>query len=96
MIDGDGVRILTVHAAKGLEFRAVVMVGMNQGTFPDYRSAGEEAVSEERRTAYVAVTRASRALLLTRPRARLMPWGDVKPQYESRFIGELGVQMLAR
>lgn len=96
VVEGPGIRVLTVHAAKGLEFRVVVVVGMNEGTFPDYRSTGDQlSVAEERRAAYVAVTRASRALLMTRPRVRTMPWGDTRPQRESRFIAELGVQMVA-
>lgn len=93
VVEGPGVRVLTVHAAKGLEFRAVFVVGMNDGTFPDYRSLTGDGLLEERRTAYVAVTRASRALWLTRPRQRQMPWGDLRTQDESRFIQELGLHM---
>jgi DNA helicase-2/ATP-dependent DNA helicase PcrA len=87
-IDGPGVRVLTIHAAKGLEYRAVILVGMNEGTFPDYRSRTPDDVADERRNAYVAITRAERALFLLRPRSRVMPWGDTKPQRASRFLGE--------
>jgi DNA helicase-2/ATP-dependent DNA helicase PcrA len=92
--ESPGVRALTIHAAKGLEFAAVVLVGMNEGSFPDFRSLGSSGdVADERRNAYVAVTRAARRLHLTRPRARTMPWGDVKPQKLSRFVRELGIAM---
>lgn len=96
VIEGPGVRVLTIHAAKGLEFKAVALVGMNEGTLPDYRSTSRKAdVADEQRIAYVAVTRASRALFLTRPRVRQMPWGDPQVQQESRFISEMGVAMEA-
>lgn len=93
VIEGPGVRVLTIHAAKGLEFKAVALVGMNQGTLPDYRSTSCNDIADEQRIAYVAVTRASRALFLTRPRVRQMPWGDPQAQQESRFISEMGVAM---
>jgi DNA helicase-2/ATP-dependent DNA helicase PcrA len=94
VVDGPGVRVLTVHAAKGLEFKVVVLVGMNEGTIPDYRSLGSGAeVGEEVRITYVAVTRASRLLVLTRPRSRRMPWGADKAQTESRFVKSMGAEM---
>lgn len=94
VIEGPGVRVLTIHVAKGLEFKAVALVGMNEGTLPDYRNTSrEEDLSDELRIAYVAVTRASRALLLTRPRVRIMPWGDPRRQVESRFVGWMGLTM---
>jgi DNA helicase-2/ATP-dependent DNA helicase PcrA len=93
-VEGPGVHVLTVHAAKGLEYRAVVLVGMNEGSFPDFRSLrSPEDLAEERRNAYVAVTRASRRLHLTRPRFRCMPWGDLKAQEQSRFITEMKISM---
>lgn len=95
-VDEPGVRILTVHAAKGLEFRAVALIGMNDGTFPDFRSLGSErAIDEERRNAYVAVTRAARALRVTRPRVRATRYGS-RSQDESRFIAEMKLRMEAR
>jgi DNA helicase-2/ATP-dependent DNA helicase PcrA len=93
-IDEKGVRALTVHAAKGLEFRAVVMVGMNEGSFPDFRSQTGQALVDERRNAYVAVTRAERRLHLTRPRTRTMPWGDLRAQQPSRFLAEMNLAIL--
>lgn len=91
-LDEPGVRVLTVHAAKGLEFKAVILVGMNEGSFPDFRSlATPGGIADEARIAYVAVTRAARRLHLTRPRSRRMPWGAVKPQSPSRYIGAMGL-----
>lgn len=88
----DGVRLLTVHAAKGLEFEVVWVVGLNQGSFPDYRSlSSEESLAEERRAAYVAVTRAGQRLFLSRPCRRKMPWGEEKSQQRSQFLGEMGL-----
>lgn len=95
--EGSGLRVSTVHGAKGLEFRAVALVGMNEGSFPDFRSTGtadEEA--SERRLAYVAVTRAARALLLTRPRERITRYGSRRVQSESRFIREMDLSMTAQ
>lgn len=90
-VDEPGIRLLTVHAAKGLEFRAVAFVGMNQGTFPHHRSLGSpDAIEEERRNAYVAMTRARRVLLLTRPALRQTKTGP-RPQDPSVFLGETGV-----
>lgn len=89
--EGDGVRVRTVHSAKGLEFRAVFLLGMNDGTFPDYRSTSGAGLAEERRNAYVAVTRAARLLCLSRPRLRRMPWGDLRGQTRSRFLDEMGL-----
>lgn len=91
-LNDPGIRVLTIHAVKGLEFRAVFLVGMNEGTFPDYRSVRDPTtIEDERRNAYVAVTRAGRFLQLSRPRVRMMPWGDLRRQQPSRFIAELDV-----
>jgi len=92
-IDGPGIRVLTIHAAKGLEFRAVVLVGMNEDTFPGYRTKTPEEFDDERRNAYVAITRAERALFLLRPRSKVMPWGDTRPQRISRFLAEANIVM---
>lgn len=90
--DPDGIRVSTVHAAKGLEFRAVAVVGLNDGSFPDFRNTdSEDELASERRLAYVAATRASRALFLTRPRVRATRFGP-RGQAPSRFLHELGVQ----
>ena len=81
----DGVALLTVHASKGLEFDVVFIAGMAEGTFPDYRARGKE-LEEERRNAFVAVTRSRRLLFLAYPAVRKMPWGDMRSQSRSRFI----------
>jgi DNA helicase-2/ATP-dependent DNA helicase PcrA len=91
-LSGPGIRVLTIHAAKGLEFRAVLIVGMNDGNFPDYRSLGPDRIVEERRNAYVAFTRAERVLMLSRFRSRMTQYG-IKAQQESRFISEAGLRM---
>jgi DNA helicase-2/ATP-dependent DNA helicase PcrA len=91
--DPDAIRVSTAHAAKGLEFRAVALVGMNDGSFPDFRNTDDpDDLASERRLAYVAATRASRALLLTRPRARSTRYG-ARAQTPSRFLDEMGLQV---
>ncbi|WP_459047606.1 ATP-dependent helicase [Stenotrophomonas sp. PSU_St99] len=82
----DGVALLTVHAAKGLEFDAVFIAGMAEGIFPDWRAKLPPQVQEEDRNAFVAVTRSKRIIYLTYPQTRRMPWGDVKHQTQSRYI----------
>lgn len=90
--DDPGIRLLTTHRAKGLEFKAVAVVGLAQGTFPDYRSLdSREALDEERRAFYVAVTRAARALLLTWPRTRQSRYGRSFVNEPSQFLDEAGV-----
>ncbi|MBO2979049.1 ATP-dependent helicase [Burkholderia pseudomallei] len=88
----DGVALLTVHSSKGLEFDAVFIAGMAEGTFPDYRAVGKvREMAEESRNAFVAVTRSKRLLYLTYPRVKLMPWGDYKAQQASRFVSMSGI-----
>lgn len=82
----EGVGLLTVHSAKGLEFDVVFVAGMAEGTFPDFRARPGPTMEEEKRSAFVAVTRSRRLLYLTYPRMRLMPWGDWKGQAPSRFL----------
>lgn len=84
----DGLALLTVHSAKGMEFDVVFLIGMAEGTFPDYRAQGA-ALDEERRSAFVAVTRSKRLLYVLFPKARIMPWGAVKAQQPSRFIAQI-------
>lgn len=88
----DGVALLTVHSSKGLEFDAVFVAGMAEGTFPDYRAVGHtREMEEESRNAFVAVTRSKRLLYLTYPRVKLMPWGDYRAQQASRFVSKSGI-----
>jgi ATP-dependent DNA helicase Rep len=84
----DAVRLSTLHAAKGLEFRHVFMVGVEEGILPHRESVASGSVDEERRLMYVGMTRAQRSLQLSwcRRRKRAGEWHDAEP---SRFIGEL-------
>jgi DNA helicase-2/ATP-dependent DNA helicase PcrA len=82
----EEITLATVHTTKGLEFEIVFLMGMNDGVFPDYRAKTESALKEERNNLYVAITRAKRALYVTYPNKRLMPWGDEKSQSISRFL----------
>jgi len=87
---GDVVRLMTLHAAKGLEFECVWMVGMEEGLLPHHRSLndGLQAVDEERRLCYVGVTRARKRLVLSLCLTRTK-WGRSKPSRPSRFLYEL-------
>jgi DNA helicase II / ATP-dependent DNA helicase PcrA len=89
-LERDAVALMTLHAAKGLEFREVYMVGMEEGTLPHHRSIAEPGanVDEERRLCYVGVTRAQRRLTLTMALNR-MKWGKLRPTVYSRFLFEL-------
>ena len=77
------VKLMTVHAAKGLEFSTVFLCGMNEGIFPSRKVRTLEAMEEERRLAFVAITRAKDRLYLSRGAGRNF---DGSPQYPSRFI----------
>lgn len=82
----EGVALLTVHSAKGLEFDVVFMAGMVDGVFPDYRATGVKEKAEEVRSAFVAATRSRRLLYLSYPKSRVMPWGDKRWQRPSLFL----------
>jgi ATP-dependent DNA helicase Rep len=84
----DAVRLSTLHAAKGLEFRHVFMVGVEEGILPHRESVASGSVDEERRLMYVGMTRAQQSLQLSwcRRRKRAGEWRDAEP---SRFIAEL-------
>ena len=87
----DTVRFMTVHAAKGLEFPHVFLCGMNEGVFPTRRTRTLHAMEEERRLAFVAVTRARDALCLTEADGRTL---DGSPRYPSRFILDIDQGLL--
>jgi DNA helicase-2/ATP-dependent DNA helicase PcrA len=91
--DEPGIRILTPHRARGLGFRVVVILGMNEGTFPYYLARDQKEIDEERRAVYVAASRAARVLLLTRPRIRFNQYGRQFVEKESRFVAEMGLKM---
>jgi DNA helicase-2/ATP-dependent DNA helicase PcrA len=86
----DGLALLTVHSAKGLEFDVVVVMGMAEGIFPDYRARGA-ALEEEKRNAFVAVTRSKRLLCFSYAQTRVMPWGETRQQQPSRYLKEIGL-----
>ena len=88
---GPGVRLLTVHKAQGREFKAVAVVGMNDGQFPDFRAKSKRSRTSELKTFYVAITRAGRALLLTRARRRATRFG-ARPTSPSPFLGYLTIR----
>lgn len=82
----DAVVLMTVHAAKGLEFPVVFLAGMEDGIFPSVQNIGEEdEMSEERRLAYVAITRAKEMLYITHARNRMM-YGKTTYNQLSRFV----------
>jgi ATP-dependent DNA helicase Rep len=84
----DQVQLLTLHASKGLEFPYVFMVGMEEGILPHQTSIDEDNVEEERRLAYVGITRAQRELIFTYARERRQYGETIKPE-PSRFLQEL-------
>ena len=88
--DGDNcVTMMTMHAAKGLEFQQVFVVGMEEGLFPGNRAMGDGAeMEEERRLCYVAMTRAREKLTLTNARQRTL-YGRTTPCMPSRFLNEI-------
>jgi DNA helicase-2/ATP-dependent DNA helicase PcrA len=91
--DDDGVvTLMTLHNAKGLEFRAVFMIGMEEGIFPHSRSIEEQGVEEERRLCYVGMTRAMERLTLTHTMARTL-YGRREYNLASRFLDELPAEV---
>ena len=82
------VTLMTIHNAKGLEFKAVFVIGMEEGIFPHMRSIEEQGVEEERRLAYVGMTRAEERLVLTHATSRSL-WGSRTFNLPSRFLDEL-------
>lgn len=89
---GDRVRLMTVHTAKGLEFANVFLCGMGEGIFPSRKINTQEAMEEERRLAFVALTRARQRLFLSAADGRNF---DGSPRYPSRFLLDIGGELLA-
>lgn len=90
----DKVTLMTLHAAKGLEFPIVFLVGLEEGLFPLGRAAEDpEELEEERRLAYVGITRAEEDLYLSRAASRLM-YGQTKSNPPSRFLKEIDANLL--
>jgi DNA helicase-2/ATP-dependent DNA helicase PcrA len=95
-IDGDGTRVslMTLHIAKGLEFPAVFLVGLEDGIFPHFRSLGDNAeLEEERRLCYVGITRARRFLYLSHAWVRSL-WGTTQHNIPSRFLAEIPEELV--
>ena len=95
--ESETVVLMTVHSAKGLEFPVVFLVGMEESIFPSDMSsmAGEDEIEEERRLAYVAVTRAKRQLYISRAKQRML-FGSTRFNQPSRFIREIPDELLER
>ncbi|WP_096738960.1 DNA helicase Rep [Pseudoalteromonas atlantica] len=92
--ESDAVQLLTLHASKGLEYPYVFMVGMEEGLLPHQVSIDEENVDEERRLAYVGITRAQQELTLTYAKIRRQ-FGETSQTELSRFVQELPQDDLA-
>ena len=88
---GDKVKLMTVHAAKGLEFPHVFLCGMNEGIFPSRKVRTLPGMEEERRLAFVALTRAERGLYLSASQGRSF---DGSPRYPSRFLLDIDQELL--
>jgi len=93
--EGGQVTLMTLHNAKGLEFRAVFMIGLEEGIFPHARSVEEGSLEEERRLCYVGMTRAKERLSLTHAMRRSL-YGRSDANLPSRFLDELPVQGVER
>ncbi len=90
------VSLMTLHSAKGLEFPVVFMVSMEEGIFPHERSMGDEhEIEEERRLAYVGITRAQKMLYLSHAFHRTI-YGETRRQKPSRFLADLPDELLDR
>ena len=87
----DRVKLMTVHAAKGLEFPYVFLCGMDEGIFPSRKIDTQEGMEEERRLAYVAMTRAEKMLYLSASGGRNF---DHSPRYPSRFLLDIDEDLL--
>lgn len=93
---GDAVTLLTLHTAKGLEYPVVFMVGVEEGILPHARSiesGDDEEMAEERRLAYVGITRAKRRLYLLHAFRRTL-WGSSQTQDSSRFLADIPTHLL--
>ncbi len=92
----DKVTLMTVHSAKGLEYENIFVAGMDDGIFPSSRSFdSEDDMEEERRLAYVAITRAKKHLYLTNARQRML-FGQTQHNVTSRFMKEIGSELVEK
>ena len=95
IVEGEeGVSLMTLHSAKGLEFPAVFLIGLEEGLFPHVRSIGSESeIEEERRLCYVGMTRAQERLYLVYAWSRMM-FGQTGASRPSRFLDEIPDELL--
>ncbi len=92
----DKVTLMTIHSAKGLEYDNIYVVGMEEGIFPGFRSMDSlEELEEERRLAYVAITRAKRHLYISSAAQRML-YGQTQRNLTSRFIKEIGSEFIEK
>ncbi|MBQ7368791.1 MAG: UvrD-helicase domain-containing protein, partial [Clostridia bacterium] len=93
MDDGEYVTLATIHSVKGLEFKCVFLCGMEENILPVSRAVGnDDDMEEERRLAYVAITRAMRRMYFTRSKSRYL-YGKREPTMRSRFLKELASEL---
>ncbi|MBM7839016.1 DNA helicase-2/ATP-dependent DNA helicase PcrA [Alkalihalobacillus xiaoxiensis] len=93
-VQKDAITLMTLHSAKGLEFPYVFLIGMEEGVFPHSRSLFEQTeMEEERRLAYVGITRAEKQLYLTNAKVRML-YGRTNSNPSSRFIAEIPEALL--
>ena len=93
--DNDAIKLMTYHQAKGLEFKVVFMMAMEEGIFPNQMAMFENSLDEERRICYVGITRAKERLYITNAINRYV-FGHQEQHLESRFISEIGHDNLER
>ncbi|MBR2139095.1 MAG: UvrD-helicase domain-containing protein [Bacilli bacterium] len=94
--DSDSVNLMTLHSAKGLEFKVVFMIGMEEGVFPHSRSfESKSELEEERRLCYVGITRAKAKLYMLSARQRTL-YGKTNGTIESRFIKEIDEELITK
>jgi len=90
----DAVQLMTLHAAKGLEFDTVILSGLEEGILPSAQSMySHEALEEERRLLYVGITRARQYLVLFHAHSRIV-WGQISDQVPSRFLDEIPSKLI--
>lgn len=87
--DLDGISLLTIHKSKGLGFDTTFVIGLNEGTLPDYRAIESSELIEEKNNVYVALSRAKRRCYISSVRVKMMPWGKYKEQKESRYVEKI-------
>ncbi len=92
----NAVTLMTMHSAKGLEFKVVFLIGMEEGIMPHHMSLGEDSeLEEERRLCYVGITRAKERLFITNAKKRML-YGTVNANMPSRFISEIDSNLIER